>query len=236
MSRAAQAAVLFLLGAVLLRTGAGDTSLRYVKEALRPLLLASGAVLVATAGATAWYAHRERRAAPHGTAHPAPRVSWLLLLPVLALVLVAPPALGSYSAMRAGTALQRPPAFPPLPPGDPVPLGLADYAARAVYDDARSLDGRRVRVTGFVALGGDGTPYLVRMTLDCCAADAQPVKVALTGRVPPVLNPDGWLEVTGTATGRRTRDPVNARPVPYLDVERARPVPAPRNPYADRER
>jgi uncharacterized repeat protein (TIGR03943 family) len=230
VSRAAQTAVLFLLGAVLLRTGAGDASLRYVKEGLRPLLLASGAVLIATAGATAWYAHKERRA----TAHGAPRVSWLLLVPVLALVLVAPPALGSYSALRAGTALQRPPAFAPLPPGDPVPLGLADYAARAVYDDGRSLDGRRVRVTGFVALGRDGTPYLARMTLDCCAADAQPVKVALTGRVPPVLRPDGWLEVTGTATGRRVPDPVNGRPVPYLDVERARPVPAPRDPYDDR--
>jgi len=237
VNRAAQTAVLFLLGAVVLHTGAGEVSLRYVKEGLRPLLLAAGAVLVATAGATAWY-ERGRHRTPgtagnthHGAARHAPPIAWLLLLPVLALVLVAPPALGSYSALRTGTALQRPPAFAPLPPGDPVRLGLSDYAARAVYDRGRSLDGRRVRVTGFVALAPDGTPYLVRMTLNCCAADAQPVKVALDGRVPPVLEPDGWLEVTGTYSARRTEDPVNGGPVPYLQVDRARPAPAPRDPY-----
>ncbi|MFD5713729.1 TIGR03943 family putative permease subunit [Streptomyces pharetrae] len=268
MNRAAQAAVLFLLGVVVLHTGVGDVSLRYVKEGLRPLLLASGAVLVTAALATAWYertpprgpdpaprgpapaprgpdpaprgpapAPREPDPAPRGPdpalheSHPAPRVAWLLLLPVLALVLVAPPALGSHSALRTGTALQRPPAFAPLPPGEPVRLNLSDYAARAVYDHGRSLDGRRVRVTGFVTLAPDGTPYLVRMTLNCCAADAQPVKIALTGRVPPVLEPDGWLDVTGTYTPRRTEDPVNGAPVPYLKVAHARPAPAPRDPY-----
>ncbi|MER5291484.1 TIGR03943 family protein [Streptomyces pharetrae] len=240
MNRAAQAAVLFLLGVVVLHTGAGDVSLRYVKEGLRPLLLASGAVLVTAALATAWYertpprgpapAPREPDPALHES-HPAPRVAWLLLLPVLALVLVAPPALGSHSALRTGTALQRPPAFAPLPPGEPVRLNLSDYAARAVYDHGRSLDGRRVRVTGFVALAPDGTPYLVRMTLNCCAADALPVKIALTGRVPPVLEPDGWLDVTGTYTPRRTEDPVNGAPLPYLKVAHARPAPAPRDPY-----
>jgi uncharacterized membrane protein YcgQ (UPF0703/DUF1980 family) len=69
------------------------------------------------------------------------------------------------------------------------------------------------------------------MTLNCCAADAQPVKVALTGRVPPVLRPDTWLEVTGAYTPRRTTDPVNGAPIPFIEVTRAAPVPAPRDPY-----
>ncbi|MGW5699407.1 TIGR03943 family putative permease subunit, partial [Streptomyces asiaticus] len=43
-----------------------------------------------------------------GHAHREPRVSWLLVLPLFALILVAPPALGSYTAMHTGTALQRP--------------------------------------------------------------------------------------------------------------------------------
>jgi uncharacterized membrane protein YcgQ (UPF0703/DUF1980 family) len=69
------------------------------------------------------------------------------------------------------------------------------------------------------------------MALNCCAADAQPVKVALTGRIPPVLQPDTWLEVTGTYTPRVTRDPVNDGPIPWIEVTRAEPVPAPRDPY-----
>ncbi|MEV8065964.1 TIGR03943 family protein [Streptomyces sp. NPDC085995] len=166
---------------------------------------------------------------PH--AHREPRVAWLLLLPLFALILVAPPALGSYSAVRSGTALQPPYGYASLPSGDPLRLSVVDYATRAIYDHGRTLAGRRVQVTGFVALDGDGTPYLVRMALNCCAADAQPVKIALTGRVPPVLEPDTWLRVTGVYTARRTRDPVNDGPIPYLEVTAAQPVPTPADPY-----
>ncbi|GAB2736356.1 TIGR03943 family putative permease subunit [Streptomyces bullii] len=228
MNRQAQAALLFLLGATVLHAGLTDLYLRYVKAGLRPLLLLSGAVLIATALATVWY---ERRRAPGDGHHHEPRISWLLTLPLFALILVAPPALGSYSANHAGTALQKPFGFPDLPATGTLRLGVADYAGRAVYDRGRSLRGRTVRVTGFVALDRAGEPYLVRMGLNCCAADAQPVKIALTGRVPPVLQPDTWLEVTGSYTSRRMKDPVNDGPIPYLHVTGARPVPAPRDPY-----
>ncbi|MFI9809657.1 TIGR03943 family putative permease subunit [Streptomyces sp. NPDC052301] len=230
MNRQAQAAVMFLLGAALLHAGGTGLYLRYVKAGLQPLLLASGAVLVLAALATVWYERRRtRRHEEHS--HPEPRIAWLLLLPLLALILVAPPALGSYSALRSGTALQQPYAYGRLPAGDPVPLSVVDYASRAAYDHGRSLHGRPVRVTGFLALDHAGAPYLVRMALNCCAADAQPVKIALTGTLPPVLRPDAWLEVTGTYTPRLTRDPVNDGPVPYLSVTSARPVPVPHDPY-----
>ncbi|MFJ7180415.1 TIGR03943 family putative permease subunit [Streptomyces massasporeus] len=164
--------------------------------------------------------------------HREPRVSWLLTLPVLALILVAPPALGSYSAAHTGTALTKPFGFPALPAGDdPLRLAVADYAGRAIYDDGRALHDRELRITGFVTLDREGAPYLVRMGLNCCAADAQPVKIALTGNVPPVLRPDTWLEITGTYTPRRTKDPVNDGPIPYLEVTTARPVPTPHDPY-----
>ncbi len=228
MNRQAQAAVLFLLGGALLHAGATDLYLRYVKAGLRPLLLASGAVLIAAALATAWY---ERRRDRERHPHPEPRVAWLLLLPLLALILIAPPALGSYSALRSGTALQKPYGHGPLPAGDPVPLSVVDYASRAAYGHGRSLHGRAVRVTGFLALDHAGRPYLVRMALNCCAADAQPVKIALTGALPPVLRPDAWLEVTGTYAPGLTHDPVNDGPVPYLKVTSTRPVTAPRDPY-----
>ncbi|MBI0293798.1 TIGR03943 family protein [Streptomyces sp. PRKS01-29] len=251
MNRKAQVIVLFLVGGAVLRAGSTDLYLRYVKAGLRPLLLAAGAVLMAAAVATVWYERRTRTAGEDagegegghregegghgegedGHAHREPRVSWLLVLPLFALILVAPPALGSYTAMHTGTALQRPWGFPALPAGDPLPLNVADYAGRAVYDHGRSLAHRRVEITGFVALDGHGAPYLVRMALNCCAADAQPVKVGLTGRVPPVLQPDTWLQVVGTYTRKRTKDPVGGGTIPYLEVSRSRPVPAPRDPY-----
>ncbi|MER5215726.1 TIGR03943 family protein [Streptomyces sp. NPDC002838] len=238
MNRQAQAAVLFLLGAALLHAGLTDLYLRYVKAGLRPLVLAAGVVLIATALATAWYEwrkknHEDERGDEHGEGHfhREPRVSWLLVLPLLALILVAPPALGSYSALRTGTALQQPYGYADLPADGPLRLNLVDYAGRAVYDDGRSLRDRQIKVTGFVALDRAGTPYLVRMALNCCAADAQPVKVGLSGRIPPVLRPDTWLEVTGTYTARTAKDPVNNGPIPFLEVSSAEPVPAPKDPY-----
>ncbi|MEU0411300.1 TIGR03943 family protein [Streptomyces griseorubiginosus] len=243
MNRQAQSAVLFVLGAALLHAGLTDLYLRYVKAGLRPLVLAAGVVLIATALATTWYEWRHKRRADtfehHAHedddqgehAHREPRVSWLLVLPLFALILVAPPALGSYSAMRTGTALQQAYGYQKLPATGPLRLGLADYAGRAVYEQGRGLAGRQITITGFVALDHSGAPYLVRMALNCCAADAQPVKVGLTGQVPPVLRPDGWLQVTGTYTGKRTKDTVNGGPIPYLQVTAAKPVPTPSDPY-----
>ncbi|MFI0998673.1 TIGR03943 family putative permease subunit [Streptomyces galbus] len=232
MNRQAQSAVLFLLGAALWHAGTTDLYLRYVKAGLRPLLLAAAVVLVAAAVASVGYGWRgARREAADGHGHHAPHVSWLLLLPLLALILVAPPALGSYSATRTGTALQQPLAYPALPATDPLRLSVVDYAGRAVYGRGRTLEGRRVQVTGFVAVDRAGTPYLVRMALNCCAADAQPVKIGLTGAIPPVLQPDTWLTVTGTYTPRTEKDPVNGGPIPFLRVTAATPVPVPHDPY-----
>ncbi|GDY31780.1 TIGR03943 family putative permease subunit [Gandjariella thermophila] len=240
MSRQAQAVLMLLVGGAVLRASLTDLYLRYVKVGLRPLLLTAGIILVIAAAATVWYDWRRPRATRDGQSgrgqhgghgHREPRVSWLLLLPLFALILVAPPALDSYSAMRAGTALQRPFGFPTLPAGDPVQLSVLNYAGRAVYDHGRSLGDRPVKVTGFVAFDSGGTPYLVRMLLNCCAADAQPVKIGLTGQVPPVLQPDTWLEVVGTYTTEQARDPVNNGAIPFIDVRQARPVPAPPDPY-----
>ncbi|MGP3999376.1 TIGR03943 family putative permease subunit [Streptomyces sp. 8N706] len=242
MNRQAQAVVLFLVGGAVAHAGLTDLSLRYVKAGLRPLLVVAGLVLISAAIATVWYELRRPRALQahqperehhdrHGHTHREPRISWLLVLPLFALILVAPPALGSYSAMRTGTALQQPWGFSDLPADDPLQLSVVDYAGRAVYDHGRSLSHRRIEVTGFISRDRHGAPYLNRMVLNCCAADAQPVKIGLSGRIPPILQPDTWLEVTGTYTKKRTKDPVNGGVIPFINVTRARPVPAPHDPY-----
>jgi uncharacterized repeat protein (TIGR03943 family) len=235
VNRQAQAVVLLLLGGALLRASLTDLYLRYVKEGLRPFLVAAGVVLVATAATTLWYERRTDDSHPHRE----PRVGWLLLLPVLGLLLVAPPALGSYAAGQAGTALrgQQDSDFPPLPAGDPARVSVLDYASRAVFDQGRSLSGRRVTLTGFLADGPDGAQYLARMVLACCAADARPIKVGLTGGGPRPgevgagTAADTWVEVVGRYTDRTARDPVNGEIIPYLDVETWQQVPAPRQQY-----
>lgn len=246
-ARRSQAVVLLLLGGAVLRITLTGTYLRYVKEGLRPLLLLAGALLVAAAVMTLWYDLR-RRTRPateggdehddgHGHAHREPRVGWLLLVPALALLLLAPPALGSSAAGRSGSVLAAQGSafeasdYAALPPGDPVQLGLLDYAARAVYDQGRTLDGRQVQLTGFLTPGPDGGTLLTRMILNCCAADGRPIKVALTGDVPAGLAPDTWVRVVGGYVPQTAKDPVNDAAVPYLRVASWQETPAPAQPY-----
>ncbi|MGC9669288.1 TIGR03943 family putative permease subunit [Planosporangium sp. 12N6] len=241
MNRQAQAVVLLLVGGAVLRSSLTDLYLRYVKQGLRPFLIAAGALLVVAAVMTLWYEFRGGRAAHDHEGHPqgddghshahGPWVAWLLILPVFALLLVSPPALGSYAASRNGTALQQVSDFPPLPAGDPVKISVLDYASRAVFDGGRSIGDRTVRLTGFVVTGGEGGPYLARMVLSCCAADARPVKVALTGEVPAGLKADSWIEVTGRYTAKTVKDAVNGETIPYLEVIDLAPVAAPNEQY-----
>jgi uncharacterized repeat protein (TIGR03943 family) len=162
----------------------------------------------------------------HG--HGEPRVGWLLLIPALALLMFAPPAVGSYQANRNGTALgsQATSDFPPLPAGDPLRLTMLDYAGRAVYD-ATTLEGRRVTLTGFIIAGADGQPYLARMVVTCCAADARPIKIGLVGEVPVGLAQEQWVEVEGGYVDRADTDPINGEKIPYLQVSAVRSIAAP---------
>ena len=243
MNRQAQAVVLLLVGGAVLRASFTDLYLRYVKQGLQPFLIAAGVVLVAAALMTLWYELR-----PHtGTAaEPAyeehdehadhghsgePRVAWLLLLPVLGLLLVAPPALGSYAANRSGMSLQEQSDFAPLPAGDPAKISVLDYASRAIFDDGRSLGDRRVQLSGFVSAAPDGGFYLTRMILSCCAADARPIKIALQGRLPDGLKRDTWLRVTGKYMPKTTKDPINGERIPFIDVLEAETISPPSEQY-----
>ena len=136
----------------------------------------------------------------HGHAHGVggPKSAWLLLLPVAAIFLVAPPALGAFTAERQTSTVVQPkePAAPPLPAGDPVPITLADYAARAVWDDGRTLKGRNVEMVGFVTPNAKGGGwYLTRLQLTCCAADAIATKISpLDVKSLPA---NTWVQIVG---------------------------------------
>jgi uncharacterized repeat protein (TIGR03943 family) len=226
---------MLLFGGAILRASLTDMYLRYVKEGLRPFLIAAGAVLVAAAVMTLWYDIRSRiddAADDHG--HHEPRVGWLLILPVLGLLLVTPPALGSYAAGQSGTVLSAQASdsdFPPLPPGDPVAIGLVEYATRAVFDEGRGMPGRTLQLTGFISAGADGKPMLTRMVMSCCAADGRPIKIGMAGDVPAGLAPDTWVQVLGAYSDRVEKDPVNEAGVPYVDVRSWKKITPPRRQY-----
>jgi uncharacterized repeat protein (TIGR03943 family) len=241
VNREAQSVVLFLLGGAILRISLTDVYLRYVKEGLRPFLVVTGVLLVVIACVTLYREVFGRSAAPHSAddahttdgahTHGGPRVAWLLLLPVFAIFLVGPPALGSYAASRGGTSVAKQSDYPPLPAGDPVTVTVLDYASRAVWDSGASLTDRRVRVTGFVSPRPGGGTYLTRMVLTCCAADGRPVKVGLSGQTPAGLDPDTWVEVVGRYDPRTDKDRANDETIPYLEVESVRVVEEPVQPY-----
>jgi uncharacterized repeat protein (TIGR03943 family) len=232
--------LLLLLGGTLVKIAWTGTYVRYVKVGQHGYLLAAGTILMLVGAAN--LAHQLRTARrqldsdhshdDHGHVHRGFEPSWLLIAPALVLLLIVPSALGSYAAARGGTALAAAAGsdFPPLPDGDPVRISVLDYAGRAVYDKGHTLGTRQVTLSGFILAAG-GKSYLARMVITCCAADARPVKVGLTGDLPGNPAPDSWLQVTGTYTARTDTDPVNGEPIPYLTVTAAQPIPVPKLPY-----
>jgi uncharacterized repeat protein (TIGR03943 family) len=246
MTREVQSIILLLVGIATLRISWGTAYLNFVKESMRPWLLLSGAILVllgvwllvdslrghpsheepededVSAGADASESHD----------HAGPRAAWLLLLPVLTIFLVAPPALGAYSASRDTTnSIATDRSMAPLPPGDPVPLYLSDYVTRAVWDEGRTLVGRPVALTGFVLDQPDGSWLLARLQLTCCAADAFASKVRpinLPSQQVP-LTEGTWVTVTGMWVP--SEEARSEETIPVLDVTGIEVVDAPTNPY-----
>jgi uncharacterized repeat protein (TIGR03943 family) len=199
--RETQNILLVLLGGALLKISFTGVYLRYVRPQHQWLLILAGVVMLVLAAVSIVREVRGRDVASgiEGHDHPA-RSAWLLVLPVLAVFLIAPPALGSDSVQRAADAAPRASSaddgmerYPPLPRGDVVALTLSEFRERAAWDSGHSLDGRAVRLTGFVVHEGRDT-YLARVAIACCAADARPLTVRLTDGDLSRLADDSWLQ------------------------------------------
>ncbi|MFD7169797.1 TIGR03943 family putative permease subunit [Streptomyces violascens] len=239
MKKLLPAVLLALIGSALLRISLlSDLYLRYVKEGLRPLLIASGVVLIVLGLAAALRTRERSRQASHGRdesqeheeghghAHSVagPKTAWLLALPAVMLLLFAPPGLGSYTVARDGSgAVARRTTFAPLPAVSPLPLSLGDFTSRAVWDEKGSLKGRTLRLTGFVAPGNATAWQLSRIVVSCCAADARVLKVEVHGIAAPPA--DSWVTVTGTWRP--------AAKAPALDATGIERIAQPTNPYRD---
>jgi uncharacterized repeat protein (TIGR03943 family) len=239
VNRQAQSVLLLLVGGAVLRISISDIYLRYVKEGLRPFLIVSGALLVAIAVATLVrellkdeeHDHEEDDGHGHG-AH-GTRIAWMLVLPVFATFLIAPPALGSYAASRGGQAnIAQPTAdFAPLPKQDPAKISVVEYFTRAVWDKGDSMKDRNIQLSGFITPRPEGGVYLTRIMLSCCAVDGRPIKVALTGAGVESLPADTWVEVVGQRDRKIEKDKVNQQEIPFFEVSEYKKIPPPKQPY-----
>ena len=224
MRRDVQGILLILVGGAILRISLTDTFLNYVKAVMKPWLIASGALLVLLGVLALIDTLRHREDHSH-----APRSAWMLLLPVLAIFLIAPGPLGAYSAERSTTngTSQSASKAPPLPAGDPVEISLSSYVARAVWDEGTTLQGRNVTMTGFVTPDPTGGWMLTRLTMSCCAADAlaSKIKTVDTSELPA----NTWVTVVGHwIPGGGTKSDTA---VPLIAVTSLEQIPQPKNPY-----
>jgi uncharacterized repeat protein (TIGR03943 family) len=224
--------LLVLLGGALCKIAWNGSYLRYVKPSLLPFLVCAGLVILMLGVISIGRDVRAGRTDPGQHDH-AGRSPWLLVLPVLAIFLVAPPALGADTVSRSARAMvpQRSAFhYPPLPAGPAPALPMSDFVTRAVWDDAGSLNGREIRLAGFIVHGSGGAIHLSRLVMSCCAADVTPVTVRLEGR-PDLsdLPQDSWFEVKGQVVPGSARSGTHFTPT--LTVSDLQPIPAPSEPY-----
>ncbi|GIH24917.1 TIGR03943 family protein [Acrocarpospora phusangensis] len=239
MSRLTQSLLLVLLGGAVLRISLLSTTyLNYVKPGFRPFLVAAGLV-VFVLGLVGVYqewrknSHEDEHEHGHGHGH-GPGVAWLLTLPVFAIFLIAPPALGAFAA-RSEEVPARPPvaaldAYAPLASGQVTAMPLGEFIGRAWGDSGRSLAGRQVRLTGFVVPSKKKDRwYVARIQIACCAADGIPLKVAVLDADAPPENT--WVEVTGTWVDPKLEELPKGTVAPELSAGSVTVIPAPVEPY-----
>ncbi len=239
MDRLTSSLLLVLLGGVTLRVSLTDAHLAYVQGGFRPFLVAAAVVLLVLGVAGVVRARPGRSAPPaddHDHGHGGPRVVWLLAAPVAVLLLVAPPALGSFTAGRQPQqVVAEEPVAVGLGPDDPGQdhrtLPLSAYAIRALADDTSAFEGRQVRLTGFVTPREGGGWYVSRIQIQCCAADAVAFTVVVDGPQGG-LAADRWVDVVGT-WAPPVPHPTRGWPEPVISPVTVTPVDPPADTYAD---
>lgn len=248
MNKSMQSTALSVIGVISVVGAVGGLYLHFVKPVMRWPIVAAAVLLIAVAviGLMA----RERvgdrdeseAVAPyesmddteHGHDHGrGPRIGWLLLVPFLLLGVVTPGPLGAFSAKRDSGRIAtngEAPLFEPIAGGDEdVALAVGEYSMRALYDDPKNLEGKTFSLTGFASTLPSGEGWaLTRMSLNCCAGDAQAIKVRVLGASAPADN--DWVTLTGSwkPVSTSVDDPAT---LPVIEASNLEQTSVPENPY-----
>lgn len=245
MSREAENTLLLLVGIATAMITIGGAFTRYVKPSMLPWLgltavVVIGLALVAMAvDIRRGVAHGDHGDhgdhGPHGDHTHRGSVAWLLLLPIVVLIFIAPPALRPQAFPPSVTAvstdvLRR--EFPPIPDGRAPEVAVPEVMVRAAQDTAGTLDNRLITVVGFTLREADGID-LGRVAIVCCAADARLARIHLRGPAAAeaaALPDETWVRVEGTViTGSADGDSTS---IPTLEVAKVTPIDEPANTYA----
>ncbi len=237
MSREAENALLLLVGIATATITIGGAFTRYVKASMLPWLALTAVVIIGLAVISIAVDLQRGGALPdeHGDHSHRGSVAWLLLVPVIVLVFVTPPALRPQAAAPTVTSvstevLRRP--FPPLPEGRAPEVSVPDIMVRAAQDTAGTLDKRLITVTGFTLIEGSGVD-LGRVTIVCCAADARLARIHLGGAMATQaarLPDQTWLRVEGMVIPASANG--DSTVIPTLEVTALTPIDEPADTYA----
>lgn len=241
MNRETENTLLLLVGAGIGVVTVTQVFTRYVKPGLAWVLIPAAVLVVLLALAAivgdirrgiprADHDHHDHDRHSHRTG-----IAWLLVVPVVVLMFIQPPALRPSSALaaeatgpqlRANQSARQ--SFPPIPPGDAPELSLPEVLMRQAQDPQDSLRNRVVTIRGFVMHTQDGVD-LGRVVIICCAADAQLARISLAGPAAgqaAALPENSWVDVAGVVTSATEHG------TPSLQVRHLVRIAAPANPYA----
>jgi uncharacterized repeat protein (TIGR03943 family) len=217
-----------LVGLLTIRLTVDGSFQRYVRTSMRPWLLIAGVALLALGIVAIVVGIRSAGSDEHADDDHGIGVGWLLLVPVVALLLVAPPTLGSFGVNRS-TAIRVTSGRSSLPPlavtDQPIPMTLQEFTERSFDHNGASMRGAVIALTGFVADGASASSFrLARYQISCCAADASAAVVRVIGFSGSAPPRDQWLTVTGRVSPAQGDDPV-------LSATTLRDISAPEDPY-----
>jgi uncharacterized repeat protein (TIGR03943 family) len=170
-----------------------------------------------------------RRSRVLGWAHVVLLITATLALLVVPPATLSPRMLQSRDIVSAGQRIDTAD-VPNLQGSDPATFSLKDWAGLMQQGGAESVLGQEISVSGYVLdQGQDDVFFIARMTVTCCAVDAQPVGL-------PVYRPDwrselpesSWIAVEGTFVEDLGRD---GRHPALIHVDSLQRIDEPDNPY-----